>query len=182
MRRPAIRSTAHPPLPIHHGEQRIICGTCGMDEYKFPTFPTFQLRGSQTVIPPPYDQWCKCPRKSDAPQGMYCIGGLAQIQIKFKLLYCLLYKWARTNMFHRENVSHPNHSMSATILSTCYASTESLGVSKLNDTNIKSFCVLSRISIGVYPVQLNPWISQPLCFLCRTSWRLNSRTNYRSEM
>ena len=35
-----------------------------------------------------------------------------------------------------KNVSHPNHSMSATILSTCYASTKSLGVSELNDTNM----------------------------------------------
>ena len=33
-------------------------------------------------------------------------------------------------------MSHPNHSMSAKILSTCYASTESLGVSELDDTII----------------------------------------------
>ena len=39
--------------------------------------------------------------------------------------------------------------MSATILSTCYASTESLGVSELNDTNIKSFGVPGRISRAV---------------------------------
>ena len=53
-------------------------------------------------------------------------------------------RWVR----HR-NVSHPNHSMSATILSTCYASTESLGVSELNDTSIKSFGVPWRISRAV---------------------------------
>ena len=68
--------------------------------------------------------------------------------------------------------------MWATILSTCYASTESLDVSELNDANIKSFGVPGHI----YPVQLNPPTSQQLCLLCRTSWRLNSRTNYRSEM
>ena len=39
--------------------------------------------------------------------------------------------------------------MSATILSTCYASTESLGVSELNDTNIKSFGVSGHISRAV---------------------------------
>ena len=39
--------------------------------------------------------------------------------------------------------------MSATILSTCYASTESLGVSELNDTNIKSFGVPGHISRAV---------------------------------
>ena len=39
--------------------------------------------------------------------------------------------------------------MSATILSTCYASTESLGVSQLNDTNIKSFSVPGCISRAV---------------------------------
>ena len=39
--------------------------------------------------------------------------------------------------------------MSATILSTCYASTESLGVSELNDTNIKSFGVPGRMSRSV---------------------------------
>ena len=39
--------------------------------------------------------------------------------------------------------------MSATILSTCYASTESLGVSQLNDTNIKSFGVPGCISRAV---------------------------------
>ena len=38
-------------------------------------------------------------------------------------------RWVR-----HKNVSHPNHSMSATIMSTCYASTES--VSELNDTNM----------------------------------------------
>ena len=48
-----------------------------------------------------------------------------------------------------KNVSHPNHSMWATILSTCYASTESLGVSELNDANIKSFGVPGRISRAV---------------------------------
>ena len=36
--------------------------------------------------------------------------------------------------------------MSSTILSTCYASTKSLGISELNDTNIKSFCVPGRTS------------------------------------
>ena len=39
--------------------------------------------------------------------------------------------------------------MSATILSTCYASTENLGVSELNDTNINSFGVPERISHAV---------------------------------
>ena len=39
--------------------------------------------------------------------------------------------------------------MWATILSTCYASTESLGVSELNDANIKSFGVPGRISCAV---------------------------------
>ena len=39
--------------------------------------------------------------------------------------------------------------MSSTILSTCYASTGSLGVSELNDTNIKSFGVPRRISRAV---------------------------------
>ena len=39
--------------------------------------------------------------------------------------------------------------MSATILSTCYASSESLGVSELNDTNIKSFGVPGRICRAV---------------------------------
>ena len=39
--------------------------------------------------------------------------------------------------------------MSATILSTCYASTESLGVSELNDTNIKYFGVPGCISRAV---------------------------------
>ena len=39
--------------------------------------------------------------------------------------------------------------MSATILSTCYASIESLGVSELNDSNIKSFGVPGRISRAV---------------------------------
>ena len=39
--------------------------------------------------------------------------------------------------------------MSATILSTCYALTEGLGVSELNDTNIKSFGVPGRISRAV---------------------------------
>ena len=53
-------------------------------------------------------------------------------------------RWVR-----HKNVSHPNHSMSATILSTCYASTESLGVSELNDANIKSFDVPGRISRAV---------------------------------
>ena len=48
-----------------------------------------------------------------------------------------------------KNVSHPNHSMSATILSTCHASRESLGVSELSDTNIKSFGVPGRISRAV---------------------------------
>ena len=56
----------------------------------------------------------------------------------------LFVRWVR-----HKNVSHPNHSMSATILSTCYASTESLGVSELNDTNIKSFGVPGRISRAV---------------------------------
>ena len=45
-----------------------------------------------------------------------------------------------------KNVSYPNHSMSATILSTCNASADSLGVSELNDTNIKYFGVPGRIS------------------------------------
>ena len=53
----------------------------------------------------------------------------------------LFVRWVR-----HKNVSHPNHSMSSTILSTCYASTESLGVSELNDTNIKYFGVPRRIS------------------------------------
>ena len=53
-------------------------------------------------------------------------------------------RWVR-----HKNVSHPNHSMSATILSTCYASTESLGVSELNDTNVKFFGVPGRISRAV---------------------------------
>ena len=53
-------------------------------------------------------------------------------------------RWVR-----HKNVSHPNHSMSATILSMCYALTESLGVSELNDTNIKSFGVPGRISRAV---------------------------------
>ena len=39
--------------------------------------------------------------------------------------------------------------MSSTILSTCYASTGSLGVSELNDINIKSFGVPRRISRAV---------------------------------
>ena len=39
--------------------------------------------------------------------------------------------------------------MSETILSTCYASTESLGVSEWIDTNIKSFGVPGRISCAV---------------------------------
>ena len=39
--------------------------------------------------------------------------------------------------------------MWATILSTCYASTESLGVSELNDADIKSFGVPGRISRAV---------------------------------
>ena len=56
----------------------------------------------------------------------------------------LFVRWVR-----HKNVSHPNHSMSATILSTCYASTENLGVSELNDANIKSFSVPGRISRAV---------------------------------
>ena len=48
-----------------------------------------------------------------------------------------------------KNVSQPNHSTSATILPTCYASTESLGVSELNDINIISFSVSERISQAV---------------------------------
>ena len=56
----------------------------------------------------------------------------------------LFMRWVR-----HKNGSHPNHSMSATILSTCYASTESLGVSELNDTNIKYFGVPGRISRAV---------------------------------
>ena len=43
-------------------------------------------------------------------------------------------------------VLHPNHSMSATILPTCYASAESLGLTELNDTNIISFGVPGCIS------------------------------------
>ena len=39
--------------------------------------------------------------------------------------------------------------MWATILSTCYASTESQGISELNDANIKSFGVPGRISRAV---------------------------------
>ena len=53
-------------------------------------------------------------------------------------------RWVR-----HKNVLHPNHSMSATILSMCYASTESLGVSELNDINIKSFGVPGHISHAV---------------------------------
>ena len=68
-------------------------------------------------------------------------------------------RWVR-----HKNVSHPNHSMSATILSMCCALTESLGVSELNDTNIK-FSVFQ----SVYPEQLNLPTSQQLCLLCRTS-------------
>ena len=56
----------------------------------------------------------------------------------------LFVRWVR-----HKNVSHLNYSMSATILSTCYASTEGLGVSELNDTNIKSFGVPGRISRAV---------------------------------
>ena len=56
----------------------------------------------------------------------------------------LFVRWVR-----HKNMSHPNHSMSVTILSMCYASTESLGVSELNDTNIKSFGVPGRISCTV---------------------------------
>ena len=56
----------------------------------------------------------------------------------------LFVRWVR-----HKNVSHPNHSTSATILSTCYTSTESLGVSGLNDINIKSFGVPGRISRAV---------------------------------
>ena len=56
----------------------------------------------------------------------------------------LFVRWVR-----HKNVSHPNHSMWATILSTCYASTESLGVSELNDANIKSVGVPGRISCAV---------------------------------
>ena len=48
-----------------------------------------------------------------------------------------------------KNVSHPNHSMSATILSTFYASTESLGVSELDDTNIKYFGIPGCIAHAV---------------------------------
>ena len=47
-----------------------------------------------------------------------------------------------------KNMSHPNPSTSATTLST-YASTESLGLSELNDTNIISFDVPERISRAV---------------------------------
>ena len=56
----------------------------------------------------------------------------------------LFVRWVR-----HKNVSHPNHSMWATILSTCYASTESLSVLELNDANIKSFIVPGRISCAV---------------------------------
>ena len=49
----------------------------------------------------------------------------------------------------QNNVLHPNHSMSATILSMCYALTESLSVSELNDTDIKSFGVPGGISHAV---------------------------------
>ena len=61
----------------------------------------------------------------------------------------LFVRWVR-----HKNVSHPNHSMSATILSTCYALTESLGVSELNDANIKSFGVPGRISRAVESTNL----------------------------
>ena len=47
---------------------------------------------------------------------------------------------------HKALYSPCSHSMSATILSTCYASTESLGVSDLNNTNIISFNVPGRTS------------------------------------
>ena len=53
-------------------------------------------------------------------------------------------------LVRHKNVSHPNHSMSATILPMCYASTESLGLSKeMNVTNITSFFVPGRISRAV---------------------------------
>ena len=48
-----------------------------------------------------------------------------------------------------KNVSHPNHSMSATILRTCYASTESLGLSELNETYIIPFGAPGSISWAV---------------------------------
>ena len=50
----------------------------------------------------------------------------------------------RVRWVWHKNVSHPNHSSSATTLATCYASTESLGLSELNDTNIISFGVPER--------------------------------------
>ena len=64
--------------------------------------------------------------------------------------------------------------MLATILSTCYTSTESLGVSELNDTDVKSFGVLVRMSQAVESTNFTtivfnlPHIMAP-----------KSRTNYR---
>ena len=71
------------------------------------------------------------------------------------LRFCQAQRGSDRNLFlgvrwvRHKNVSHPNHSMSATILSTCYASTESPGLSELNDTNSMSFGVPARISRAV---------------------------------
>ena len=56
-------------------------------------------------------------------------------------------------------------------------------------TSAESLCLWSWITLisylsvfhSVYPEQLNPPTSQQLCLLCRTSWRLHSRTNYRQK-
>ena len=71
------------------------------------------------------------------------------------LLFCRAQRGSDRNLslgvrwVRHKNVSHPNHSMSATTLPTCYASTESLGLSELNDTNIISFGVPEHLSRAV---------------------------------
>ena len=62
-------------------------------------------------------------------------------------------RWVR-----HKNVSHPNHSASATILPTCCALTESPGLSDLNDISIISFGVPRRISRAVRTTDFTTYV------------------------
>ena len=61
------------------------------------------------------------------------------------------------------------------MLLMCYTSTESLGLSELNDTNIIYFGVPGRIPQAVESTNFTTTV-----FICRTSWRPNRRANYLS--
>ena len=98
-------------------------------------------------------------------QVICIVCGIQLVEVKFRFksdtsccffyVFCRVQRGSDRNFplgvrwLRHKNVSHPNHSMTATILPMRYASTESLGLSDLNDTNIISFGVPWCISRAV---------------------------------